>query len=74
MQCNNYARRSFTSAKKKEAEWFQICQKGGRMIFQLLKGRGMVSGLFKKKWNATGLQLQGLISNGAVSVKEKLYA
>jgi hypothetical protein len=29
--------------------WFQIKQKGSGMILQLLKGRGMVSGLFEKK-------------------------
>jgi hypothetical protein len=49
---NNYnARSGFTSAKK-EAGWFQICWKGGGMILWLLKGKGMILGLFEKKQDA----------------------
>jgi hypothetical protein len=32
---NNDARSGFTLLKKKEAGWFQICDKGGGMILQL---------------------------------------
>jgi hypothetical protein len=48
VQNNNNANCGFTSLKK-EAGWFQLCLKGGGMILRLLKGRGMVSGLFEKK-------------------------
>jgi hypothetical protein len=51
VQNNNNARSGFTSAEK-EAGWFQICYKCGRMILRLLEGRGMVSGLFEKKRDA----------------------
>jgi hypothetical protein len=50
VQNNNYARSGFTL--KKEAGWFQICLRGRGMILRLLKGRGMVSGLFEKKRDA----------------------
>jgi hypothetical protein len=51
LQNNSNARSGFIFAKK-EAGWFQICSKGGGMIWRLLKGRGMVSGLFEKKREA----------------------
>jgi hypothetical protein len=45
MQNNNNARSGFTLLKQK---WdsFKSAKKGGGMILRLLKGRGMVLGLF----------------------------
>jgi hypothetical protein len=48
MQNNNNARSGFTSAKKKKRDGFKSAKK----MAGLLKGRGMVSGLFEKKRDA----------------------
>jgi hypothetical protein len=37
---------------KKKWDCFKSAKKGGGMILQLLKGRGMVLGLFEKKQEA----------------------
>jgi hypothetical protein len=37
---------------KKKRDGFKSAKKGGGMILPLLKGRGMVSGLFEKKRDA----------------------
>jgi hypothetical protein len=48
---NNNARSGFTLLKKKR-DGFNSAKKDGEMILRLLKGRGMVSGLFEKKRDA----------------------
>jgi hypothetical protein len=51
MQNNNNARSGFTLLKNKW-DGLKSAKKDGRMILRLLKGRGMVSGLFEKKQDA----------------------
>jgi hypothetical protein len=51
VQNNNNARSGFTLLKNKW-DGFRSAKKCGRMILRLLKGRGMVLGLFEKKRDA----------------------
>jgi hypothetical protein len=51
VQNNNNARSGFTLLKKNR-DGFKSAKKGIGMIWRLLKGRGMVSGLFEKKRDA----------------------
>jgi hypothetical protein len=49
---NNNNARSGSTLLKKNRDGFKSAKKGGEIILRLLKGRGMVSGLFEKKRDA----------------------
>jgi hypothetical protein len=51
VQNNNNAKSGFTLLKRKR-DGLESAKKGGGIILRLLKGRGMVSGLFEKKRDA----------------------